>query len=261
MRLIDTHTHLYAKQFDHDREQMLQRAREQGVELFLLPNVDSSSIGPMLELEAAHPGDCLAMMGLHPTSVGENYEEELAVVRRYLDERPWVAVGEIGIDLYWDKTFVQEQQDAFLRQTEWARELDRPVVIHSRDSIDMILELLEGVERERLRGVFHCFTGTIEQARRITALGFYLGIGGVATFKNGGLDKVLPEVPTDRIILETDAPYLAPVPYRGKRNESAYVRLVAERVGEIINRPSAEIARLTSANAEALFEPDRFRKG
>lgn len=251
--LIDTHAHLYAKKFDDDRDAMLQRAMEQGVKQFLLPNVDQHSIAGMLELEETYPGQCFAMMGLHPCSVKENYEEELAIVKEWLYKRDFLAIGEIGIDLYWDKTFVQQQQDAFLRQVEWALERDRPIVIHARDSIDLLIELVQDVQDGRLRGVFHCFTGDAAQARQIMDLGFYLGIGGVLTFKNGGVDKTLKELMLDRIILETDAPYLAPVPHRGKRNESAYVALVADKLASIKELPLAEVARITTANARELF--------
>ncbi|RME98209.1 MAG: TatD family deoxyribonuclease, partial [Bacteroidetes bacterium] len=225
--LIDTHAHLYSKKFDHDREEMLQRAIAAGVGQFLLPNIDRESIESMLALEAAHPDRCHAMMGLHPCSVQANYQEELAVVRDWLDKRPFLAVGEIGIDLYWDKTYLEEQKEAFLLQVEWALELDLPIVIHARESLDLLIELVRGVGDKRLRGVFHCFTGSLAQAQAIIELGFYLGIGGVATYKNSGLTETLAQLPLSAIILETDAPYLAPVPKRGKRNESAYVRYVA----------------------------------
>ncbi|MCB0593905.1 MAG: TatD family hydrolase [Lewinellaceae bacterium] len=253
MRLIDTHTHIYLEQFDDDREEMMQRALESGVEQCFLPNIDSSSITRMLDLEEAYPGRCFAMMGLHPCSVKENFEEELAVVRDWLDERPFCAVGEIGIDLHWDKTFLEQQKEAFLLQTEWAKELGLPIVIHSREATDILIELVEEAKDERLRGVFHCFSGTEEQARRITALGFYLGIGGVLTFKNAGLDKVMETTGLEHLVLETDSPYLAPVPYRGKRNESAYVRLVAEKLAAIQGVSFREVAEATTKNAEQLF--------
>ena len=253
--LIDTHAHLYSSKFDDDRADMIARAQAAGVERVYLPNVDSKSIEGMLALEAAYPDYCVAMMGLHPCSVKADYERELAVVREWLDERPFAAVGEIGIDLYWDKTFVKEQQAAFLTQTRWAKELGVPIVIHARESIDMLVELLQDEKGPELKGVFHCFTGNAEQARAVLDLGMYLGIGGVATFKNGGLDKVLPEVPLAALVLETDAPYLAPKPYRGKRNESAYVRLVAERVATIMNFSFEKVVQMTGANARQLFAP------
>lgn len=254
MTLIDTHAHLYAKQFDEDRESMLERAKASGVERFYLPNIDSTSIEGMLELEAKHPDTCFPMMGLHPCSVKENYEEELAVVEQWLFKRPFCAVGEIGIDLYWDKTTLPQQIIAFRRQIGWAKQLDLPIIIHARDSTEEILEVLETEKSEKLRGIFHCFGGTVDQANRITNLGFHLGIGGVLTFKKSGLDKTLQEVDLQHLVLETDAPYLAPTPYRGKRNESAYIRLVAEKLAGIKNIPFAEVASVTSENARKIFE-------
>ena len=253
--LIDTHAHLYSPKFDADRDAMIARAQAAGVERVYLPNVDAASIAGMLDLEARYPDYCFAMMGLHPCSVKADYEAELATVRDWLDKRPFVAVGEIGIDLYWDKTYIEEQKAAFLTQTRWAKELGLPVVIHARESIDLLIELLQDERGPELRGVFHCFTGNVAQGRAIVDLGMYLGIGGVATFKNGGLDKVLPELPLDALVLETDAPYLAPKPHRGKRNESAYVRLVAERVAAITGRPFGEVVRRTGRNARDLFAP------
>ncbi|MEZ5057498.1 MAG: TatD family hydrolase [Saprospiraceae bacterium] len=251
--LIDTHTHLYSEQFNEDRGEMIQRALEAGVEKMLLPNIDRASIVGMMELEEKYPGKCFPMIGLHPCSVGAGYEEELAEMRQWLEKRKFLAVGEIGIDLYWDKTFVQEQKDAFLRQTNWALEFNIPIVIHSRESIDLILDLLEPIASPKLKGVFHCFTGTLEQAERIMNLGFYMGIGGVLTFKNSGLDKVVEKLPLDRLILETDAPYLAPSPNRGKRNESSFLRLVAEKLSEVKQTSILEIEKVTTENAQKLF--------
>jgi TatD DNase family protein len=251
--LIDTHTHLYSDQFLEDRGEMIQRALDVGVEKMLLPNIDTSSIAGMMDLEQKYPGCCFPMMGLHPCSVGANYEEELTQMRLWLEKRNFLAVGEIGIDLYWDKTFVEEQKDAFLRQTNWALEFDIPIVIHSRESIDMILDLLEPIATSKLKGVFHCFTGTLLQAERIMNLGFYMGIGGVLTFKNSGLDKVVKDLPIDRLLLETDAPYLAPTPHRGKRNESSYLRLVAEKLSEVKQTSILEIEKTTTENAQKLF--------
>lgn len=258
--LIDTHTHLYSHKFSEDRDAMIARARTAGVELALLPAVDSDSHERMLELEQAYPDFCIAMIGLHPVSVKENYEEELALVKSYLDRRSWIALGEIGLDFYWDKTYVAQQEDAFLRQCAWALEYDLPIVIHARDSIDRLLELLAGLGENCPRGEFHCWTGNLAQSERALNLGFYLGIGGIVTFKNGGLDKVVAELPKDRILLETDAPYLAPVPYRGKRNETAYVLEVAKKISEIWNCPLAAVKEQSGQNARQLFEIDRFRK-
>ncbi len=253
MRLVDTHAHLYLGQFDADRDEMIQRAIEKGVDKFFLPNIDSASIEGMLALEEAYPEHCFPMMGLHPCSVRENFEEELAIVRQWLDERPFSAVGEIGIDLYWDKAYFEQQKEAFLVQAAWAKELGMPIVIHTREAIDITIDLVESIKDERLQGVFHCFSGSPEQARRILGLGFYLGIGGVLTFKNSGLDKVMASIGLEGVVLETDAPYLAPVPYRGQRNESAYVYLVAEKLARIKELSVEEVAEATTRNAEALF--------
>jgi len=253
MSLIDTHAHLYVEQFDKDRSEVLERAKKNGVNRVYLPNIDSSSIKAMLDLERKFPDRCFAMMGLHPCSVKDDYEEELAVVKQWLDKRSFAAVGEIGIDLYWDTSFFEQQKDAFLRQIEWAKELDLPIVIHSREATDVIIELLQGVNDDKLRGIFHCFTGAVEQARAITDMGFLLGIGGVLTFKNSGLDKTIAEVDLSHLVLETDAPYLAPVPFRGKRNESSYILHIAEKLAKIKKEDMENIARITTQNALDLF--------
>ena len=254
MRLIDTHTHLYAEAFDGDRDEMIRRAQEAGVEKFYLPNIDSTSIEGMLRLENDYPNHCFAMMGLHPCSVKENYKEELAIAKKWLDSRPFCAIGEIGIDLYWDKNFEKQQREAFLIQVEWAIDKELPIVIHSRESIDIIIDLLKEVDDARLHGVFHCFTGNLDQAEAIIEMGFLLGLGGVLTFKNSGLDKTVKQIDLKHVILETDSPYLTPTPHRGKRNESAYVRLVAEKLAEIKARSLEEIAEITSENAERFFK-------
>ena len=231
---------------------------ESGVDRFFLPNIDQTSIGGMLQMEEDYPGQCFAMMGIHPCSIKDDYKEELAVVEKWLGERPFCAIGEIGIDLYWDKTHFRQQQDAFRQQIQWAKSLDIPIVIHSRDATAEVLEILEEQKDERLRGIFHCFTGTMEEAASIIDLGFFLGIGGVVTFKNGGLDKVVKGISLEHLVLETDAPYLRPAPRRGKRNDSAYVRLVAEKIAAVQQVPFAEVARQTTANAEALFRVDQL---
>lgn len=251
--LIDTHAHLYAKKFDHDRAEMIARGQAAGVEQFLLPNIDEASVAGMLALEEAYPNRCFAMMGLHPCSVTKNYQQDLKWVRQWLEQRDFIAIGEIGIDMYWDKTLLEEQKAAFLQQLAWALEYDRPIVIHARESLDILIDLVREVDDSNLRGVFHCFTGDLKQAEAILELGFYLGIGGVLTFKNGGLDKTLQEISLERIILETDAPYLAPVPYRGKRNESAYVREVAGKLATIKELPEEKVAQITTENAQKLF--------
>lgn len=231
---------------------------DSGVDWFFLPNIDHASIEGMLQMEEDYPGQCFAMMGIHPCSIKEDYKEELAVVEKWLGERPFCAIGEIGIDLYWDKTHFRQQQDAFRQQIQWAKALDIPIVIHSRDATAEVLEILEEQKDEQLRGIFHCFTGSLEEAKRIIDLDFYLGIGGVVTFKNGGLDKVVKDIRLEHLVLETDAPYLAPAPKRGKRNESAYVRLVAEKIAAVQQVPFAEVARQTTANAEALFKVEKL---
>lgn len=258
MRFIDTHAHLYLEEFEEDRDTMIQRAVEAGVEQFFLPNINSSTIEAMLHLEETYPERCFPMMGLHPSWVKEGFREELAVVKEWLDRRGFCAVGEIGIDLYWDKTHLAEQQEAFLTQIEWAKERDLPIVIHSRESIDLVINMLKEVRDSRLKGIFHCFGGSEAQAEAIIDLGFYLGIGGVLTFKKSGLDRVMESIDLSHVVLETDSPYLAPVPYRGKRNESAYVRLVAEKLATVKGTTVEEVARITTQNAERVFSLSRF---
>ncbi len=251
---IDTHAHLYHKQFDSDRDEMLARAAEAGVNKLYLPNIDHDSIEAMLALCEAHPVTCFPMMGLHPCSVTADPSKDLAEVERLLADGRYYAVGEIGIDLYWDKTFLAQQKDAFGQQVRWAKQLALPVVIHCRDSFNEVFSIVEEENDHSLRGVFHCFTGTAEQARMIIALGgFKLGIGGVITFAKSGLARTMSEVGADHCVLETDAPYLAPVPYRGKRNESSYIPLVAQALATATGRSLDDIARLTTANAEQLF--------
>ncbi len=253
MTLIDTHAHLYLEQFDEDRDAVMQRAAAAGVERIYLPNIQSSTVEAMLAMEAAYPDRCFAMMGLHPCSVNENYQEELANLRQWLDKRPFCAIGEIGIDLYWDKTFLELQQKAFLTQIEWALEFDIPIVIHLRDSFDEVIEVLKTVQDSRLRGIFHCFGGSVQQAETAISLGFLLGIGGVLTYKKSGLDETLKHIGLEHLVLETDAPYLTPVPHRGKRNESAYTRLVAERLAEVKQENLEVIAAKTTQNALQVF--------
>lgn len=253
IKLIDTHTHLYGKQFDHDRDAMIQRAIQAGVAKMYLPNIDSSSIEGMLALEAAYPDHCFAMMGLHPCSIQANYKEELAIVREWLDKRPFVAIGEMGIDLYWDKTFIDQQKEAFLLQCEWAKELGIPIVIHAREATDVCIELVREAKDERLRGIFHCFTGDVTQAEAIIELNFYLGIGGVLTYPKSGLDKTLEAIELQYMVLETDAAYLSPVPHRGKRNESAYLTFIAEKLASVKGVSLEEVANITTANAEKIF--------
>ncbi len=253
MLLIDTHTHIYLEEFDADRDDIIERAGKEGVEKILLPAVDSSTHKAMLELEKNKPGRCHSMMGLHPCSVGENFKEELKIVENHLENRPFVAVGEIGLDFYWDKTFTAQQYEAFHQQIEWALHYDIPIVIHSRNSTDECIEVVASHQKGKLKGVFHCFSGNKGQANKVIDLGFYLGIGGVVTFKNSDLDKVMEDVSLDHIVLETDAPYLAPVPFRGKRNEPSYLKYVVDKLAEIKQCGKKDIAVKTTSNAEKLF--------
>ena len=254
MKLVDTHTHIYLPEFEDDRSAILERAEKEGVVKMMLPAIDSATHQQMLDLEAAHPASCLSMMGLHPCSVKENYREELAVVKKYLDQRPFVAVGEIGLDFYWDKTFTDQQYDAFRQQIAWALEIDLPIVIHSRNSTDECIAEVKAAQNGKLRGIFHCFSGNAEQAKQITDLGFLLGIGGVVTFKNSGLDKAIADIALEHLVLETDAPYLAPVPFRGKRNEPAYLKYVVDKISDIKECSREIVAEVTTANAVRLFK-------
>ncbi|HIC8644531.1 TatD family hydrolase [Elizabethkingia meningoseptica] len=252
--MIDTHTHLYSEQFDEDRDEAISRAKEAGVERFYLPAIDSETHEQMLQLEAQYPGEIFAMMGLHPCSVQpETWENELALVKEYIDKRPFCAIGEIGIDLYWDKSTLDIQVKAFEQQIDWAIEKDLPIVIHTRESFNETFEVLERKKHPKLRGIFHCFSGNLEQAQHAIDLGFILGIGGVVTFKNGKIDQFLDEIPLDKIVLETDSPYLAPVPHRGKRNESAYTSLVLGKLVDIYKKDYKEIEAITNQNALNMF--------
>jgi TatD DNase family protein len=252
--LIDTHAHLYSHKFDSDRPDMVRRAIAAGVERMYLPNIDSESIQPMLDLEAAFPENCFVMMGLHPSHVQpDTYERELALVEKHLGERTWAGVGETGIDLYWDKSTLDIQKISFARQLEWAKNLNLPVIIHSRESNRECLELVSKGQDGRLRGIFHCFSGTLEEGKEMIGLGFMLGVGGTLTYPKSGMQAVLKEIPLEHIVLETDSPYLTPVPHRGKRNESAYVRIVAEMLAEVKELPREEIAHATTANALQMF--------
>ncbi|OBS14428.1 hydrolase TatD [Elizabethkingia miricola] len=252
--MIDTHTHLYSEQFDEDRDEAIKRAKEAGVEKFYLPAIDSETHEKMLELESQYPGEIFAMMGLHPCSVQpETWEKELALVKEYLDKRPFCAIGEIGIDLYWDKSTLDIQVKAFEQQIDWAIEMDLPIVIHTRESFNETFEVLERKKHPKLRGIFHCFSGNLDQAQHAIDLGFVLGIGGVVTFKNGKIDQFLNEIPLNKIVLETDSPYLAPVPHRGKRNESAYTALILGKLVDLYKKDYKEIEAITNQNALNIF--------
>lgn len=251
--ITDTHTHLYSEQFNEDRPEMMQRAFDAGVSRFFIPAIDSSYTESMFALEKEYPKHVFLMMGLHPTSVKENYKEELAHVKKWIDKRDFYAIGEIGIDLYWDKSFLKQQQEAFKTQIQWAKEKKLPIVIHCREAFDEIFEVLETEKADDLYGIFHCFSGTLEQAKRAISFNMKLGIGGVVTFKNGKIDKFLNEIDLKHIVLETDSPYLAPTPYRGKRNESAYIIQVIDKLVDIYNLPFEEIAKITTENSKNVF--------
>jgi TatD DNase family protein len=254
MEFIDTHTHLFVEQFDEDRTEVVKRAFEAGINKLLLPNIDIESIDAMHDLVRQFPDNCLPMMGIHPCSVTENWDEELKTIKEYLFNGKYIAVGEIGIDLYWDKTTLDYQQKAFAQQIEWAKELQLPIVIHVRDAFDEAFQVVDALNDDDLTGVFHCFTGNVEQANHIINYGgFKLGLGGVLTFKNSGLDKVVAQLPMDHFILETDSPYLAPTPFRGKRNESSYVTYVASKLAEVKEMSIEKVAEITTNNAKELF--------
>ena len=257
MILTDTHTHLYLDEFEEDRNIVVENAIKKHVKYMLLPNIDSSSVDGMLKLCNDFPGNCFPMMGLHPTSVKENFKEELKLVDEWLKRKKFYGIGETGIDLYWDKTFAREQEMAFSHQIELAKKYELPLVIHSRNSFEEIYSIVLKQNSPELKGVFHCFTGNINQAYKIIDLGFMLGIGGVVTFKNSGLDKVVEKIDLKNIILETDSPFLTPVPFRGKRNESAYTFYIAEKIAELKNKTLEEVAEITTNNANQLF---KFRK-
>ena len=251
---FDTHAHLYSEQFKEDQDAMIQRAISAGVERFYLPNIDLESIDGMLELEKKYPTACFPMMGLHPCSVEANWEEVLSKMKTLIDERKFVAIGEIGIDLYWDKTHEEEQKKAFRLQINWAKELGLPIVIHARDSFEQIFEIIDEENDERLRGIFHCFTGGQTEIEKILSYGgFLFGIGGVVTYKKSTLPEVLSLIPLNKLVLETDSPYLPPTPHRGKRNESAFLMHTAEKVAEIYGITLLELSKITSQNTLNLF--------
>ena len=252
--MIDTHAHIYVEQFRDDLPDTLERAREAGLSHIYMPNIDRTSIDDMLEVEERYSDLCTAAMGLHPCSVKKDFEKELYEVEAWLNRRDFVAIGEMGTDLYWDKTFIEQQVEAFKIQAGWAKELEKPIIIHCRESLEMTIKLVEELKDDRLTGVFHCFGGTPEQAEQIKALGFHIGLGGVTTFKNSGMDKVIPHLDLDHVVLETDSPYLSPVPHRGKRNEPAYVALVAQRIADLREMPLQDLVTRTTENANELFK-------
>lgn len=253
MILIDTHCHLYAEEFDLDRATVIENAELEGVQKFYLPAIDSTAIESMLDLETKFPGKCIAMMGLHPCYVKENYKEELQIVKNWLEKRAFAAVGEIGLDYYWDKTFVNEQQEAFRTQIEWSIQYNIPIVIHTRNAMQETINIVKEYAPNGAKGIFHCFGGSVETAKEIIDMGFYLGIGGVVTYKKAGLGDVLQSIDLKHMVLETDAPYLTPVPFRGKRNESSYLKYVIAKLAEVKNVSVEEVAKITTANAQNIF--------
>ena len=253
MTIIDTHAHLYSEEFKDDIDLVIERAQKAGVSKIYLPAIDSSETTAMLALEEKFPGICIAMMGLHPCYVKENVAEELAHVRSWLDQRDFVAVGEIGLDFYWDKTFTDQQYEAFDTQMQWALELQKPIIIHTRNAMQETINRVKPFAQKGLKGIFHCFSGSAESAKQIIDLGFLLGIGGVITYKNAGLPEVLETVGLEHLVLETDAPYLTPVPFRGKRNETRYLTYIITKLAETKRVSEAEVARITTINAEKIF--------
>ena len=253
MQFIDTHAHIYDSQFKEDIQEVLEKAQEADVHRIYMPNIDHTSIDAILELEHRYPQQCVAMMGLHPCSVKKDFERELYQVEQWLAQRPFAAVGEIGLDYHWDTTFKEQQQEALRVQIALAKQHHRPIVLHTRESLDDTLRIVEEHAEEGFTGVFHCFTGTVEEAQRITELGFYVGLGGVSTFKNAHMNEVIPDIDPKFIVLETDSPYLAPVPHRGKRNEPSYIPLIAQKIAEYRKVEVEEIAEQTTQNALKLF--------
>lgn len=260
MIFADTHTHLYADEFDADRDQVVRNATGKGVQFLFLPGIDREYFPRMMDLCLAHPGNCFPMIGLHPTSVKSNFREELDFIaeKLMLHETRFYAIGEVGMDLYWDKTFAKEQADALNFQLDLALKYHLPVVIHTRNSFDEVIRILEEKQNPELSGVFHCFGGSTEQAMQAINLKFFLGIGGVITYKNSGLQKVVEMVGLENLVLETDSPWLAPAPFRGQRNESSYIPLIAEKIAEIKKVPVEEVARITTENALKLFKTDEL---
>jgi len=252
-QFIDTHTHLYNEQFDADRPEIIEKAIAAGVNKMYLPNCDHTTIEPMMAMVEKWPQHCFPMMGVHPCYIKENYKEELKIAEAWLQKATFSAIGEIGLDYYWDKTFIAEQKEAFNLQMDWALQLNLPIVIHTRDSLQDGIDMVRNKQNGNLKGIFHCFGGTLEEAKQIIDFGFYLGIGGVSTFKKSILPEILHEIPLQHIVLETDAPYLAPVPYRGKRNESSYIPLIGTKIAEIKQCSVAEVAETTTLNAELIF--------
>lgn len=254
MNLIDTHAHIYSAKFDSDRDQVIEEIKAAGISKVYMPNVDVDTIERMLDCESRYGDLCIPMMGLHPCDVKDDFEQQLQVMESWLNKRKFAAIGEIGTDLYWDKSTFGVQKEALQIQVGWAIERELPIVLHCRESIDQTIELIEKVHDGKLTGIFHCFTGTLDQAKRVVQMGFFLGIGGVVTYKNGGLDQVIPYIGLDKLVLETDAPYLAPVPHRGKRNTPAFLPAIAQKVGDLLEVSLEKVGEVTSQNALNIFK-------
>lgn len=255
MKLIDTHTHLYVAEFKEDIEAVIQRAQKEGVKKFFLPAIDSAETEAMFALEKKYPDTIFSMAGLHPCSVKENYKEELEKIEQQLQNRQFAAIGETGLDFYWDTTFKDQQYESLHQQAKWAIQYNRPLVLHTRNAMQETIDIIRTYKGQNLRGIFHCFSGSVENAQEIIDLEFLLGIGGVLTYKNSGLDVIIEEIDLEHIVLETDAPYLSPVPFRGKRNEPAYLKYIAEKLAGIKKVTVEEVTRITSDNAESIFQP------
>ncbi len=252
--LIDTHAHIYSNEFNHDLELVIRRAHDEGIKKILIPNVDKETIPQVINLKNKFPQTCYPMIGIHPTSINENYQQELNAVNEYLQKHKFIAIGEIGIDLYWDKTFIEEQKKAFAQQIQWAKQYNLPIAIHCRNAFNETMEVLLDNNNKDVKGVFHSFSGNIEQAQKVISLGFKIGVSGVVTFKNSGQDKVIAQIPLEHLLLETDAPYLTPAPFRGKRNESAYISIIAKKIAELKNITFEEVAEITTKNTLELFK-------
>ena len=253
MRFIDTHSHIYDTGFQEDMDAVMASAKSAGIEKIYMPGIDSTCIDAMMVMETKYPGICIPMMGLHPCYVKENYQEELAIVEGWLAKRKFAAIGEIGLDYYWDKTFAKEQQLVFEKQMQWGLDLGLPINIHTRNAMGETIEMVKPFAKKGLKGIFHCFSGSKESAEQIVEMGFLLGLGGVLTYKNAGVAEAVVDIPMEFLVLETDAPYLPPVPYRGKRNEPAFMIEVAKKLAEIKNIPLHEVGEMTSGNAERVF--------
>lgn len=253
MSFTDTHAHIYSDKYNGDRDKVIRKTLENGVQKIYMPNIDVDSIDMMLEAELKNPGVCIPMMGLHPCDVNSEFEKQLYIMEGWIGKREFAGIGETGLDLYWDKTFFEQQKEALRIQIQWAKKKKWPIILHCRESMDETIDIIKAEKSEDLKGIFHCFSGSVAQAKEIIELGFLLGIGGVSTYKNGGLDLVLPEIGLEHLVLETDGPYLAPVPHRGKRNSSEYIPLIAQRVGVLTSRTLEQVSTVTEENSRKIF--------